>query len=861
MIFYSLDQERKEGELFLVIHLKTSERRLLYRDRLNQLAKGEDGALIKYLMEWHFKAARINPLSSQAETLSFNKISLPAPHSLKALQLLATTNRVHFKNKMVKIQLSTKAEFFYELSEMRLTGKVRFGEREIFLKECDFLFQGPPSWFIHEGYLFLIHQEWKWIKGVYPEPKQFDLKTLSLWQEEIEGEQGLPQIRTLDASKKSPIFPYLVLQDRTGAFADLWFDYGDHQIALHDTATPSWRRFEEEKYWEKDLLETAFQKKVVGGSHYYCPIDKIAQNLIFLLEMGWKIVDHQKRKVVASSAPTYSLSMVEEQFKLEGALQFEGEGVDLKKIGAHLKKQSLFLELSSGTVGLLDKRVFPKEILDFLDEEQGSVDKRNFALLEPIFNLQEVKKDKHVSTFYHEIKNRPYCFVPKESFKGVLYPYQQEGVDWLKSLYDFGFHGLLADEMGLGKTVQLLAFISHLEIKKPILIVVPTSLLFNWKREIEKFLPSFAVYEHQGKERLISADELKEKTIILTSYALLRMDLPLLEAVEYETLILDEAQNIKNPQSQTAQAACRLRAQFRVAITGTPIENRVDELFSIFHFLMKGYIDPLDALDKIAKKVRPFILRRKKEIVGQQLPEKIEQTVWVEMGDEQKLFYEEFLQTNKQKLKKKMADGAMTLHRMEILEVLLRLRQICCHPHLVDGSYSQEERASAKLEQLMQDLESVVGEQRKVLVYSQFTQMLSSIRVAIEARNISYVYLDGETKNREEVVNSFQQDPDISVFLISLKAGGVGLNLTEADYVFIYDPWWNEAAERQAIDRAHRIGRKGVLIAKRYVMAGTIEEKMMLLKEHKSELLSTLFDLGESTTPVSLDDLYNFILS
>ena len=457
-----------------------------------------------------------------------------------------------------------------------------------------------------------------------------------------------------------------------------------------------------------------------------------------------------------------------------------------------------------------------------------------------------------------------------KNFRGTLFPYQIEGLQWLKFLDEGGFGGLLADEMGLGKTVQLLAFFSQLSTSGPILIVVPTSLIFNWQREIEKFLPSFSVYRHEGKERLRTKAELAAKQIILTSYALLRIDAELLEGLEYQVVVLDEAQAIKNSDSQTAQACFSLSGNTRLAITGTPIENRLEDLWSIFHFLQpdllgeKGYFQSqLQAAHsnahyflKIKKKIRPFLLRRKKEQVSLELPPKLEQTVFIEMTDSQRCTYDMWLKNTKQGLLKKVSlDGAAS-HRMEILEAILRLRQICAHPWLVEGPQEEDiQESCAKLQRLMSDLQEIVQEKQKVLIYSQFTSMLKLIERCIRQEGWNYVYLDGSTKDREGTVRQFQEDEKTSIFLISLKAGGVGLNLTAADYVFLYDPWWNEAAENQAIDRAHRFGQKGTVIARRYVTALSIEEKIMSLKEHKSALSKNLLDSEEGFIPTTIDDL------
>ncbi|NNM44246.1 MAG: DEAD/DEAH box helicase, partial [Chlamydiae bacterium] len=409
-----------------------------------------------------------------------------------------------------------------------------------------------------------------------------------------------------------------------------------------------------------------------------------------------------------------------------------------------------------------------------------------------------------------------------------------------------------------------------LESTSPILLVMPTSLLFHWKKEFEKFLPSKEIYVHSGSLRLSNVEELEKKSIILTSYALLRIDQPILSKISFAATILDEAQYIKNPDSKVAEAACSLKSDFRIAMTGTPIENHWQDLWSIFYYLMPSLLDPRqefllrtssgDAayIRNCKKKVQPFLKRRKKESVDLQLPPKMQQIVWAQMTDIQQSVYEEFLKKTKQGLLKQVEKEGLGACRMQILEAILRLRQICCHPLLVDPSLEGDPKVmSGKYEQLFSDLQAVYEEGHKVLVYSQFTQMLGRMREDIEERGWKYVYLDGSVKNREELVETFQEDPETKIFLLSLKAGGVGLNLTAAEYVFFYDPWWNEAVENQAIDRAHRLGQQKKVIARRYVTAQSIEEKIMKIKEHKKSMSDTLFDDAMSMQALSLQEWYD----
>lgn len=608
--------------------------------------------------------------------------------------------------------------------------------------------------------------------------------------------------------------PSLVLKDRHGAFADLWV--GD--VAYHEISKPT----DGERGWEKDLLETGFIKKMVDSSHYYCPMDKVAKSISFLLEIGWKVVDVRGRVVVKQSGEEIDCSMERDAFIVKGRVKYSEHEIDLTKVVGAFNRRERFIELDQRHVALIDfEHLGKEEIVDGAIR----VKKSHLGVMDDLFaSAFNVKRD---------LTMRVESTLPSVDFKGTLHPYQQEGVNWLSFLHTAGLSALLADEMGLGKTIQVLGFISTLKISLPILVVMPTSLLFNWRIEVEKFLPGFPCYIHSGPNRL---KELPKQGIILTSYAILRTDFSLFS--EFSVIVLDEAQTIKNPDSQAAKCACALKGDFRLCMTGTPIENKFLDMESIFRFLLP------DLIIDTPKRVRPFILRRKKKDVAKELPPKYEQTVYVEMGDEQKQLYDEWLAKTR---------ARNFENKIEIFEAILRLRQICCHPHLVGESGVE----SAKLERFMQDLEEISGQGNKVLVFSQFTKMLGLIKTEIEKRGWKYVYLDGNTKDREAVVQQFQGDENVFIFLISLKAGGVGLNLNAADYVFIYDPWWNEAAENQAIDRAHRLGGLNSVIARRYVTALSIEEKIMRLKENKAKLFTDVLDFEQ--VPLSLEDLYSFL--
>jgi superfamily II DNA or RNA helicase len=448
----------------------------------------------------------------------------------------------------------------------------------------------------------------------------------------------------------------------------------------------------------------------------------------------------------------------------------------------------------------------------------------------------------------------------------VLRPYQKHGVAWLAFLKENSFGGVLADEMGLGKTLQVLGFLQSLKVSgnlnvhKPSLVVCPTSLVMNWCAESAKFTPGLKTLAIQGIDRKKLFADIAEADLVITSYALMRRDMEQYRGMEFENIILDEAQHIKNRQSQNAQSVKMLRSRNRIVLTGTPIENSVLDLWSIFDFLMPGYLgtaadfkeryevlitrekNPV-AQDRLNRRLRPFILRRLKKDVAAELPEKIEQVSFCEMSEEQRALYSQVLDASRKEILAKTGTGTEQQSRMFMLTALLRLRQICCDPRLLKlGDTSPPgSLPSGKFEMFTELLEEIIDGGHRVLVFSQFTSMLGLLREYLDTEKIAYCYLDGSTKKRSEVVEKFQRQGGIPVFLISLKAGGTGLNLTGADTVIHFDPWWNPAVEAQATDRAHRIGQKRVVTSYKLITRGTVEEKIMNLQNRKKSLLEGVF--------------------
>ncbi|HRI47141.1 MAG TPA: DEAD/DEAH box helicase, partial [Ignavibacteriaceae bacterium] len=453
------------------------------------------------------------------------------------------------------------------------------------------------------------------------------------------------------------------------------------------------------------------------------------------------------------------------------------------------------------------------------------------------------------------------------------------GYDWLMFLKEFQFGGILADDMGLGKTVQVLALLSNLSQKNvtaPSIVIAPTSVVFNWLNEIERFTPNLKVLNHTGTERVKeSIEHFAEFDLVITSYPILVRDIDNFKQIEFQYVILDESQKIKNPTSLTAKSAFELKAKNRLCLTGTPIENNLLEIWSQMNFLNPGYLGSLkkfndnirikiekdkdeETSDYLKKLLFPFVLRRTKSIVASELPEKSEIIHYCEMTEEQKSVYDIWRESIKTEVMSEIQDKGLQKSSFKIIEGLLRLRQICNHPILINNSYKKN---SGKVDEFKDLIQRVTEEGHKVLVFSQFVQMLEILKHELVKEKISFEYLTGKTKNRQECVENFQNNPEIKVFLISLKAGGVGLNLTAADYVFHIDPWWNPAVEMQATDRSHRIGQDKKVFVYKFITKESIEEKILNLQEQKKTLIENIISTESGVFKNLTTEDISFLLS
>lgn len=451
---------------------------------------------------------------------------------------------------------------------------------------------------------------------------------------------------------------------------------------------------------------------------------------------------------------------------------------------------------------------------------------------------------------------------PPAGLRAEMRDYQRAGLSWLQFLREFDLHGVLADDMGLGKTLQTIAHLMQEyeqgRADRPSLVVAPTSVLRNWQRELERFAPDLDVLLLHGADRRRLFKKIPRQQVVITSYPLLVRDIEVFGGAPWHLVVLDEAQNIKNPRSQAAQAACSLNARHRLCLTGTPMENHLGELWSLFHFLMPGFLGDGDSFrrafrhpiekkrdrdrqDLLARRLQPLMLRRTKDAVARELPPKTELLHHIEMDGPQADLYETIRALMDERVREAIAARGMDRSHIVVLDALLKLRQVCCHPRLLKAEAAQVVgMASAKLDYLLEDLlPELLEEGRRILIFSQFTEMLALIEAEFNRRKLPFVKLTGNTKDRDTPVRRFQEG-EAPLFLISLKAGGAGLNLTAADAVIHYDPWWNPAVEAQASDRAHRIGQTKPVFIHKLICAGTIEDKILELQRDKAALLKSL---------------------
>jgi superfamily II DNA or RNA helicase len=648
--------------------------------------------------------------------------------------------------------------------------------------------------------------------------------------------------------------------------ARLLFGYGSLDIAPDDPHEMLFDTAQGKVFRRARSAERDFVARLPGDfdarGYGILSAEGSAQLLDDLAREGWRI-GTTDRRVHGGGTFTAKVETGIDWFDLGGTLRFDGQEVQLPALLQAVREGRGWVNLADGSVGLLPAGWAERwaALVELSRSKKNLRFAKNQALV--IDSLLRNEKVIETDAVFGRIRQKLRSFSQLEpvkeppGFLGELRPYQRLGLGWLELLAELQLGGCLADDMGLGKTVQVLAWLLRrkqqgLNDGKPFLLVVPRSLVFNWVNELKRFTPdlSFVVSHGGGRENVLEL--MPEKDVVITTYGTLVRDIDKLRLMFFDTLVIDEAQAVKNRGTQAAEACAAVQASQRLALTGTPVENHLGELWSIFDFLNPGLLGglpkvsqyagrlrlPPAALAEVAEALRPLILRRTKNEVLKELPAKTEQTIFCELGTRERKAYDELRVFYQTSLEQKIEEVGLASAKIWVLEALLRLRQAACHPGLLDKKAENE--SSAKLDTLLETLEQVLEEGHKAIVFSQFTTLLGILRKHLDARGQTYEYLDGKTRDREARVGRFQNDPDLKLFLISLKAGGVGLNLTAASYVFLLDPWWNPAVEAQAIDRAHRIGQEQPVFAYRLIAENTVEEKIIKLQEDKRNLADAI---------------------
>lgn len=842
-------------------------------------------------------AGRLGHYSFESSTLPISTLPLISrlniPLFAREGGVISGLLRVRSDMAEVKAALSDKGDYY------ELEGGVWIGGRIHPLNQARFIVPNtPPTWALAGGELARVADEKALqIGDIFPlqiprerakdfQQQYFD--TLSKYLP-IEGEVVRWQV-----VKTPPIARlYLSRKGDQPIRAELRFGYGEHeyisaglkQVGEEIIASPGeWGGIRvlrdqalEQEYYLK-LSDPRYGLKRAGGEHPGIfelrarthPLDFLMKCVPALTRVGFEIYGEKDIASVNRHRPVLTLNISSgiDWFDVQAIVQYGDQQVSLNEIRRALRQGERYIKLADGSIGQIPEEWLEKyKHLFALAEETADglrVSDLQLSLLDELLADAETK---NIAPEFHARRERLRSFeriaaqpLPQD-FSGELRPYQKAGYDWLHFLREYGFGGILADDMGLGKTIQALAFLQSLkergELTRPALLVVPKSLLVNWQREAGRFTPGLRVLQFTGQGRKKEPAHFENYDLVLTTYGTMLRDIEFLRDYRFAWAILDESQAIKNPFAQSSKAVRLLQADHRLCLTGTPVENNVYELWSQFAFLNPGLLGSLDyfksefggsiearedsaqpAMQVLRRLIYPFILRRTKDQVAPELPPRTERIIYTDLEPAQRRLYQHTRDYYRAMLLGMIEENGDINHiRFRILEGLLRMRQICIHPKLVEPTHKGE---SAKFEVLLETLETLRAEGHKALVFSQFVRALGLLQREMKARGMAYAYLDGKTQNRQEEVDRFQNDPSIPFFLISLKAGGVGLNLTAADYVLHIDPWWNPAVEMQAADRAHRIGQDKPVFVYKFIARETVEERILQLQARKRELVEQL---------------------
>lgn len=730
-----------------------------------------------------------------------------------------------------------------------------------------------------------------WNKVVKPLSKSYEIQTnlaIPAAPTDTVAEEPRRQVYVSDYENSSIVFRLAV------GYGDQLVEPGSHELlSTGDSEYEVAPRNKEEEDAFVDFFKSLHPNFDHNESVYVLAAEDLIQDNWFmestamLKEAGVEIYGANKLKsfLYNLNKATVSTSVKSDidWFDVDIAVTFGDQVASLKELKKSFVTKSKYVKLDDGTLGILPDKWMDKFKNFFTAGEVKKdgirISNYSFGIIDELYHELEVKPD-----FLEELylrKQRLFNLseitkIPKpRGLKATLRDYQHEGLNWMVFLHENKLGGCLADDMGLGKTLQTIAFLKHLKNtekpNKPSIIIAPTSLIFNWNQEIEKFCKSLKILTYTGTKRKEEIKNFSKTDLIITTYGTIINDIDFLQKEEFNYVILDESQAIKNPNSKRYKSVRLLQAYNRMVLTGTPIENNTFDLYAQLNFLNPGLLGSMahfkqvfaDGIDKyqdqeisalLHKIITPFVLRRTKEQVATELPEKTESIIYCEMGKEQKKVYDFYKKKYRDYLKEKVDENGVKKAQLYILEGLTKLRQVCNSTALVSTKEEDYGNEAVKLDTLTEHILDKTG-QHKILVFSQFVTMLSLIKERLDSEGITYEYLDGATRDRQKCVENFQNNKDIRVFLISLKAGGTGLNLTEADYVYIVDPWWNPAVENQAIDRCYRIGQKKRVMAYRMICKDTIEEKIVKLQGKKKSVASSIIKMDEGSKSFDMDEV------
>ncbi|MGE4169985.1 MAG: DEAD/DEAH box helicase [Candidatus Margulisiibacteriota bacterium] len=584
-----------------------------------------------------------------------------------------------------------------------------------------------------------------------------------------------------------------------------------------------------------------------------------------LKERGWIIQINAPELVVLDEPGSLEFKIDSSEknwFFFEPNCTIEGETFSLQEIARLMIQNQGYIETKKGYVRLTQSSQDQLKTLQAFGALKTGKSFSKAEILPLLASTQAKTENKDLQELIEGLKHGKNQYLPAKAFKGELRDYQQFGVNWIGFLHNAGFGGILADDMGLGKTVQVLAFISRIQGKGPVLVVGPTNVLYNWKKESQHFLPNQKCVIYSGSNRSSLVKSFNTADIVVTSFGILKNDLELFSAIPWQAMIIDEAQAIKNPDTHVSKAVKAVPAPFKLVMTGTPIENHLQDIWNLFDTVMPGYLGTRSAFDVMVKqeqldqlklKIKPFILRREKREVLDSLPEKTEIIVSCPLTKSQEMLYQTVLDA----VRKGIQNGKGQRERLHVLTSLLKLRQVCIHPGLLT-EFQNQFTESGKFDTATETILELLDEGHKIVLFSQFTKMLDILADWAKKNSVRYERIDGSVtgKNRMDAVDRFQNTEDPTLFMISLKAGGMGINLTSADYVIHLDPWWNPAVEAQATDRVHRIGQMNKVFVYKFISEGTIEEKIQELQESKRQLLGELVDVdGLNEKTINFEDL------